>query len=470
MTWLPRLRRWMTRLRRVGLGLGLGLGLGSTSVAAQQPATIPQVLTLEEALGLAEEHSPPVRQARNAVEAAEAQERAAWGAFLPQASASFGLSGGVSQSFTGIDDFGRPIERDSALEFESSGTSQGIGLSVTLFDGGARFSQLDAAQAQRSAAVEAARSDLRRVRGEVARQYWAVLFADRLAELQAALLAAARERLEATERLLTVGARQPLDVAGAQVEVATREQAVAEARGRARKDRLELVRLMGIGGAADFRIAAERFPLLDPATLDVDALVGVALQQNPELLRLAATGVAAEEQLDVARAARWPIVRLSGGLNRSVFQERFGLMWEPNPLDRTFSFNLSATLPLFTGFDTSSRIAAARATLTNAREQHRTQQLQLESAVRGAVVDLENAYQAVVLGERSVELSRQNVEMAQQQYETGALSFLEYQQVIAQAAQTEQQLLQARLAYAQGLVRLQELVGEEAVPQPEPQP
>lgn len=86
------------------------------------------------------------------------------------------------------------------------------------------------------------------------RAYYRPVRADRLIELQEQLLAAARERLAATERMLRVVAADQVDVLGAQVEVATQEQAVQTARGELRKPQLALGEVMGVEEFAAFEL------------------------------------------------------------------------------------------------------------------------------------------------------------------------------------------------------------------------
>lgn len=451
-------------MRTYGLALALALALGwGNGLRAQQP-TVPAVLTLAEAQALAAEFDPDVRRAAYAVEAAEVARRASYGAFLPDLSLNYGLGGSWSRSRAALGNFGETLESDTVIESRGSSTNQGLSLSMTLFDGGRSFHAVGAARADLAAQEAGARSQLAAALGEVARQYWRVVADEQAAALERRLLALANEQLDATERLLGVGARDPLDVLGAQAEQAQREQALARAIGDVRKSKLALLQAMGVGGATDFDVASDTLPLFDPAVLEREALVALALRTNPELVRLAHASEAAEDRTDMARSARWPQLSLSAGFARDFRDDSFGLLWEPNPFNRGFQFSLGATLPVFRGFETSAAIAQSEASYRAAVEQQRAQRLSVERDVRGTVIDLENQYAAVVLAIRASELARERMLMAQERYQLGAMDFVQFQQYVQLASQAETALLNARLAFVTALVRLEELVAGDVAP------
>ncbi len=451
------------RLRlRLGLGLGLTLALGALPAAAQTPAAarglLPDTLTFDAALELARANSPDYRRALADVDAASAAERAGLAAFLPQLDASVSLGGSQNRQITGTNDYGETIRRDDPVTYTSSSTSQRVGLGVTLFQGGARFAELSAARDDRSAAVADARTALARVRGDVAMAYWQALYDRGQAALEARLLAGARERLDATRRLLEVGARDPLDVLGARADLAREAQEAARARGQFAKDRLALAEAMGVGGPGDFALPDAALPVFDPDALDGESLVREALSANPELTALRARTEAAGARVADARAARWPTLRASADYVRSQGANDYSALFEPNPLNHGFSFGLSLSVPVFDGFQTGSRIAQAEAGRIVAMEAERARSLQVEHDARATLVDLENEHAGVQLADTSAALARERVEMAQERYRAGGLGFTELQQVIDQAAQAERSALAARMAFAQALVRLERLV------------
>lgn len=438
-----------------------------TLLVAALPAVaqeVPVRLTLADALRIARARNPAYLQVLNDVGVAAAGERAGWGAFLPSLSANLSLSASSSKVVTGQDDFGRPIDRDPPLEYKGSSTSQSLGASLTLFDGGRRLNRLRAARAESRATDARVAAQVTTLRAAISRAYYLALRTDRLIDLEEQLLEAARQRLAATERMLRVVAADPVDVLGAQVEVARQEQAVQTARGEMRKAQLALGEVMGVEAFTAFELVDPPPAVFAPGELSVAALVREALAANPAMLAQRASVVAAERQATVARGSRWPTLDLGAGFSRSMSLQSYGALDEFNPPNQGLSFGLSASLPLFSRFQTSSQIATADAAAADAREALRAERLRIEREVRSAYIDLENAYQSLELAERSVALSRERLELAQEQYRLGAISFTDLQNVTEQAARTERDVVGARFGFVDALVNLEERIGKEVRP------
>ena len=124
-----------------------------------------------------------------------------------------------------------------------------------------------------------------------------------------------------------------------------------------------------------------------------------------------------------------------------------------------------ASLPLFSGFQTSYNIANAEAQVTNASEQLRAERLALDTEIRTALIDLGNAYRAVQYAERALALSQERLELTQERYRTGGtVSFIDLQNAIDGAARAERQAIDARFAFVNALVLLEARVGKEVRP------
>lgn len=435
----------------------LALLLLPAPLAAQGEA--PRPLSLAEALRVAGENNPAYRSARADIAVADARTRQSYGAFLPRLSASLGVDASRSRTFTGEDEFGNPLPSEQAVEFTQSRAAQSADLRMTLFDP-AQFGQVGAARAEARATVSAVEAEGVRMRAEVARRYWEAVRTDRRIELEERLLASAAERLDATRRLLRIGARNPVDVLGAEVRVAEQEQALEEARGERRLARLALREAMGILDDEPLRLTTEPPTLFDPSGLDAETLLAYAGDASPRVERVESSLLAAHRRTGAARLSRLPTLGLSAGYGRSfsdrdldAFDDIFG------PRNRSLSFGLSVSLPVFDQFQTSAEIAQARATERKAEEEVRATRLLVEREVRGALIELENAFRAAQTVERAVGLSRERLEMAQEQYRLGSLSWTDLQDSVEGAATAERKLLDARFRFAAALATLEEKVG-----------
>ena len=448
----------MTRNRTSAL---LALLLAAPAhLAAQEAQPQGEPLSLQQALATAQEHNPAYRRALTEVGTAEADVRRARGAYLPELSLSMGSSGGFNRKLTGTTQFGEVIRRDTALEYSGSSARQSLGVQgFRLYDGGERRSTLQAARAGEEAVGARVASEEVRMRADVARRYWEAVRADRVIRLEEALLTSARDRLEVTKALVRVGVRGPLDVLGAEVTVAEQEQALEKARGEARTRQLDLRQAMGVIEGGWLRLTDEPPAMFNPTALDTEALVSRALASHPRIRRVDLAVRQADARVGAARSARLPRLSMGATIARDQGYEGYWGLAGVNPLDQRVGIDFSLSVPLFTGYKTSYQIQSARATRDAAAEDARGERLALEREVRGALVDLDNAWRAANLADRTVELNRQRLELAQEQYRVGALTLNDLTDAVERAARAERDVVRTRFEFAAALATLEERAG-----------
>lgn len=418
-----------------------------------------QQLSIDDAVKLARANNPVFQKTLNDVEVAEADVRQRWGGFLPSVSADLRFSGFNSSRVTGENDYGEPVRLPDAIDIKGSSAQQGIGLSMTLFDGGGVLRELNAAKAQVAASNARVRNEELRLTGEVTRQYYRALRAGKLIEVEKQLLASAQERLQRTEALLRVAGSSPVDVLGARAEVASQEQALARAEAEAQKELLLLKEIVGIMGDEQIRLASDLPTPLDPSALSLKDLVARAVSTAPDVVAAQASVRAADQQAGAARARRLPSITANAGYGRSMSLSSYDALFEMNPQNRAFNFGISASLPLFSKFQTSAAVARADAARDDARHDERAVVLRVERQVRSAYIDVTNAHRILELAERKAALSRERLELAQEQYRNGAMSFAELQIVIDRTAAAEREVVDARAQYAASMSLLDQFVG-----------
>lgn len=428
------------------------------------PGLAAQTVTLGEALDLARQQNPDYRKARNDADAAGLAAMAGRLWFLPTVNASLNFNGGSNTNVTGTGTDGQPFALPTPVTFRSSSASQSLSASMTLFDGLRNLRTGRAAAARANATGATLRAAALRLTASVTRQFLTSLRQQRLIDVEERLLTSQREQLTATERLFRTAGANQVDVLGAQVAVAQQEQALASQRGEAQKAGLELARVIGLDDITPLAASGELPDAFDPSALAADALVARAMAESPRIAQLGALATAANAEAGASYGARWPTITANAGFSRSLSVPSYSAFGELNPRNRSFGFGLQVQVPIFTRFQTSANIAGANARADNAAEDMRAGQLQLETDVRSALVDLRNAHQALVLAERSADLSRTRQDLAQQQYRLGAIGYQNLQQVIDGAAQAERQAVAARFNFALALVAIEELVGGEVRP------
>jgi outer membrane protein len=418
-----------------------------------------QQLSIDDAVKQARTNNPAFQKTLNDIEVAEADVRQRWGGFLPSVSADLRFNGFNSSRVTGENDYGEPVRLPNAVDIKGSSAQQGVGLSMTLFDGGGVLRELNAAKSQVIASGARIQSEALRLEGEVTRQYYRALRAAKLIEVEKQLLGSAQERLQRTEALLRVAGSSPVDVLGARAEVASQEQSLARAEADARKELLLLQEQIGVEGDVAYQLTSDLPAPLDPKTLNVQELVARAVESAPDVLAAHASARAADQQLGAARARRLPSISASAGYGRSMSLSSYDAMFEMNPQNRAFNFGMTASIPMFNGFQTSAAVARAGAARDDARQDTRIAKLRAERQVRTAYIDVANAYKLLDLSERKAAISRERLELAQEQYRNGAMSFTDLQVVIDRTASAEREVVDARAQYASNVSVLEQYVG-----------
>jgi outer membrane protein TolC len=435
------------------------LVLMPAALAAQEP---PAGLTLREALARAREYNPDLRRAANELERTAAGERAGWGAFLPELWSETSVVDFSSRTLTARNEFGQPVALDDPIEFSAASARTTVAAALTLFDGFRRVSELRAARAESRGATAVRNAEWRRIEAEVQRRFYAALGADRMLQVEERLLAAARERLAATEAMVRAGRATPQDVLGAEVDLARQQMALENAEADAYLARLSLHEVLG-GGAAVLALAGQFPEIRDPAALDAQELVAAALAASPRIRRAEATADRARHLSGATRALRWPTIRLNAGVSREISMSAPDQLTS-FPWNRGTFLGLSVSLPLFTGFAASAQTADARAAEANANEDLRKTRLAVERDVRTAHTETGKAHRSVRLAQRAAELSRRRRDVGQEGFRRGLISFTELQQLIEQAAQAERAAVRARMEYARAIATLNEAVGTEVIP------
>ena len=105
--------------------------------------------------------------ARNEMELSAAGKKEAWGAFLPSLDVSMSTRLSFDRQLISQDFFGNPIENPVTEWLTNSASSQYVGGSLVLFQGGQRFHQLSVQSADAEIRAATAATRLRAVRAEV---------------------------------------------------------------------------------------------------------------------------------------------------------------------------------------------------------------------------------------------------------------------------------------------------------------
>lgn len=437
----------------------LALLAAATSAGAQE--VLPDTLDLDRALRIALARNPEIAQAQAQADAAGWGRRAAWGAFLPTASASANLGRSNFTTNTFLSPEGESQSLPDPLTSQRQSAGQSLGLNWTVLDVGniAGFRE----QGARLEASQRRLDDQRlAVIAEVRRTYLEALRRQRLLELSRRQIADRERELDITRRRYEIAAVERSDVLGAETQLLNAEVSLLSETSQFESAIRGLAVAMGLTPESGVgTVLADISMLPDAAGLSAEALVDRALGEDPELLALEADAAAASASLWGSRSRFLPTIQLGYswswseqfGPDASFFQFDLGS-------NTNRSLSLSAQWTLFDGFQREQQTAAASSQRRQAEEGLRLRRLAIERDVRRFLQEIEQLDQSLALIQRALEISEERLEMTRLQYQRGTATYTALQQAIGDVTQAERSLIEQTYSYLTAWANLEEYVGD----------
>jgi outer membrane protein len=334
-------------------------------------------LTLQEALRNALAHNPGAAISRSDVDAAERRVRLARSSVLPQIYLD-----------------GRYTRNDREVIFDFDGTqvpilpendwSTSVTLSQPVFAGGRELKAIRQARLGVDESEEALRQTEAALLLDVAANYLGVVGADALLIVEQENLVLANSLRRLSNDFYEAGEVTRVDVLRAETSLRVAERQLAFAQ-QSRQTAASLLRLaMGV----DVEVDAVRPPLNLPPLPPEQELIGMALEQRPEIQRARLVTEVARLEVEKQKGAYLPLVTA-----RASFTQQASAF----PSDQTGALTVNMSMPIFTSGELSARVATARQQEKQAQILYdRTEQIVRED-VRRALVQLETAERQLAL-------------------------------------------------------------------------
>ena len=291
------------------------------------------------------------------------------------------------------------------------------------------------ASAQASAADYA--TALLSTQAELAQNYFLLRITDAQQKLLDRTVGDYEKSLQLTQNQYAVGIVSRADVAQAQAQLkAAQAQAVDTGITRAQLEHA-IALLIGKAPAdvaldqADMKAALPEIPLNLPSTL---------LERRPDIAAAERRVVAANAQIGVARAAYFPVVGISasGGYRSDSFSDWFTA---PN---RFWSIGPTLSLPLFDGGLRAAQSKQAVAAYDETVATYRQTVLGGLQEVEDNLVALDHLAREVQYQQDAVAAAREALQLVNNQYKAGTVSFLNVLTAETTAFTNERTLLQAQ--------------------------
>ena len=408
-------------------------------------------ISLDEAISMAQRNSPDAIQAEGTERTSRAARTSAIGAILPSASFNMGhviqLGGGVAR----LNSNGELV----AVAQKPTNTL-GVGLSMTIFDGGQKLYDLRTAKSQ----IEAAEANSVAVKYNIAlgvkQQYFAVLAAIESEDAARLQMAQATEQFKTSALKVRAGVATRSDSLRGVIQVGNAQLALITARSNKEAADAALTRLVGspVPVTADPTSVQENM-----AALPDSAELAKLAQDGPAVQQAQANVEAAKEATKASKATYLPSLSASYSRSGSGTDPRFGLGDDPFTYSGRLSFSLS--YPIFNNFQREEQVVRAKVSQANAEATFRDQQLAATQLLTQNIGALRGASQRVAVQAASVAAAQEDVRVQQQRYNIGASTLLDLITSQAALATAEQALIQARYDYRIARAQLEALIGRD---------
>ncbi len=204
-----------------------------------------------------------------------------------------------------------------------------------------------------------------------------------------------------------------------------------------------------LGTEIDLPTVAEGELSYEPVHEDVDLLLKRALEKRPEIRTLRLANQVAAANLSMARVRNGPNLVLSVGYSFErpyQFEDRWG---------RNLVTSLGLQLPLFDGFRNLSEIREAEIVVRRIRVQEELVQRAIRFEVEQAYLDLVASEAELSVQEKAVTQAEEALQAAEEQYEKGLISSLDYRDASFAFTSAEFSHLSTLYQYRLARVRLE---------------
>jgi outer membrane protein len=419
-----------------------------TVLAAAQLRAQVRVVTLPDAIRLAERTQPSMVQAQAGVRTAAAQRRNAWGAFLPSLTAGSSASEFFSEGAARVDPVtGQLTSGDNT----NRSVSTSLSASVDLFTGFRRGAELQAAKAGQVQA-DASLVDTRFQQAlATTNVFFDALSAAQLVGVREASVRRADEQLKVSvsklhagsatrsdslRSLVTLGSAR-LDLIQSQTDLATAEANLAHQVGE-----------VGRVSAADDSSFHRLLTAIDTVGLRLEAE-----SRSPRIRSAVATASVARANVRASRSAYWPSLTLGAntGWNASRNNDYAFLN------QRQVSLQLSWAL--FNRFDRELAIAQREASYDVAQAAAEDERRAVQAELTARLAELDAARSKIDITITSVTAATEDLRVQQERYRLGASTIVDVLTSQEALNQAEVDVVNARFDYLRAKAQLDALIG-----------
>ncbi len=419
------------------------------ALAAQQPGGDgARPIALDEAVHQAQRNAPAAVTARNALRTSAAAVRTAYAQYIPS----------LSVSGSGSRQGGETFFQGQLVPYSGSpwSFSRGLSANLELFDGGRRWFNLRAAEANVDAADASETAQRYNIALQVKQQYFAVLAARESEAAARRQLEQATEQLKSSTAKVRAGAATKSDSLRSAIQVGNARLALLTAQNNLRVANAGLSRLVGatdVVTAMPADTAEMGRIVLDSAQLTALALDGPSVRQAEAAL------VAARASKKAAKTPYMPTITSSYSLSGNNTSDTFD--WGSGRIPKQNSLRFSLNFPLFNNLNREENVLRTSVAEDNAVAALRDAKLAQQQSLVQFLGAFRTAEERVAIQLSSVAAAEEDLRVQQQRYNLGASVLLDLLTSQTTLDQARASLIQARYDARIAKAQVEALVGRD---------
>ena len=407
-----------------------------------------RVVTLADAIRLAERTQPGMVQAQADVRTAAAQRRNAWGNFLPSLSASSSGSEFFSEGTSRIDPVTGQITTGNSTN-RSFSTS--LSASVDLFTGFRRGAELQAAKAGQAQA-DASLVDARFQQAlETTNVFFDALSGAQLVGVREASVRRAEEQLKVSVSKLRAGSATRSDSLRSLVTLGTAQLDLIQARTDLATAEADLARQVGEVGRVRAQDDSSFSRVL--TALDTLGLRTEVESRSPRVQAALATVNVARANVRASRAAYWPSLTLGANTGWNASRNNDYQFLNQRGLSLQLSWQL------FNRFDRELAIAQREASFDVAQASAQDERRGVQAELTARLAELDAARSKIDITLTSVAAATEDLRVQQERYRLGVATIVDVLTSQEALNQAEVDVVNARFDYLRAKAQLEALVG-----------
>jgi outer membrane protein TolC len=411
------------------------------------------VLTLEDCLNLALSQNPYYLGVKEKEEGAKAVVREAASRFFPTLDAT---GSDILDKKVFVLEFpsfipGQPSQR-IAMDFTKT-YQFSLSFSLPLFTGGRLISGFKQANYNLQSTQESIRQSRQDTIFNVKKAFYGYLLAQKFAEVAEEAVGLAEKHYANVKNLYDAGMASRFDLLRSEVQVANLKPQLIRAKNSLSVAELGLKTLLGVDLSQPIELKGEMS--FKPFEGELDEMVNKAVANRPEISQLNYQRQIAGEMLKMARAENLPTLAIGGAYN---YWSNF-LNFKKNNWESYYSVNLVLTLPIFSGFSNSAKIAQTKSLIKEIEFSQKGLIDMVKFEVNQAFLNLKQAKESLLSQEKNVDEAQESVRIAELNFSEGLATTLDVSSAQVALSQAKTNYSQALYDYVVSLAQLEKAMG-----------